>query len=271
MQTTGHTCADRLSYRLTIETYEPRLFEPDLLISPEMPCAYDPTGQRINIGDWHQSGPCEHDESIPEQAWLAHYFSMAFNEFVHEMLEFFQVDTRPYLNPHGPLEEDIHAAVKTCAAALFTLTRHPAAVPTNTPPAGPTPDHATSTPLPPWARAVARVDYRLAMNARPPTPFQTWMLDPSTSMTSGECAPADTPEPRASDRQPGLHLDTAQDLHGPSLLDRYFQAALVAGARVVLDHFRVDGTPVVDTQGAYRMAILRELHNLAETLLSLRR
>ena len=83
----------------------------------------------------HNSGGWEHlPNSLPDsdnpQDWADHYASMAIAQSVHEALEWFQVDGRPWLDPHDHaithndgVSTDIDALVDEFAARLAQLRR----------------------------------------------------------------------------------------------------------------------------------------------------
>ncbi|MBD3004708.1 hypothetical protein [Streptomyces sp. 5-10] len=111
----------RVSYRLTFgKTPEPRKFLEDGLLGPFVPDAFQ--DGKVQAGEWDQKPPFEVDDArIAERDWLAHFLSMAVNEAVHEALEHFQVDGKPYLNPHGKEEEWIYVLVNELASQLAEI------------------------------------------------------------------------------------------------------------------------------------------------------
>ncbi|MFE0472733.1 hypothetical protein ACFW2V_14060 [Streptomyces sp. NPDC058947] len=114
----------RVSFRLTYgKTEGPRRFREDGIDGPHIPDAFS-DGKRQS-GDWEQQPAWvvngEPTEEATTEHWLAHFFSMAVNEAIHEALEHFQVDGKPYLNPHGKNEEYIYILVNELAANLAEL------------------------------------------------------------------------------------------------------------------------------------------------------
>lgn len=110
----------RLRYRLAFTSTDRRTFRPDELCGPDIPDALDE--QRMSPGAWFQDfGPDPSDVTVSEAEWLAHFFSMVLNEGVHEILEWYQIEGRRYLNPHGVHAAQIHEHVNALAAALTAL------------------------------------------------------------------------------------------------------------------------------------------------------
>lgn len=114
----------RTSFRLTYgKTETSRRFREDGIDGPNVPDAF--SEGKLQSGNWEQlpaffvNGKAI--EEATQEHWLAHFFSMAINEAVHEALEHFQVDGKPYLNPHGRSEEYVYILVNELAASLAEM------------------------------------------------------------------------------------------------------------------------------------------------------
>lgn len=112
--------AGRLSYRLAFAQIDPREFQPGEMFGPDTP---DALGLRERVpGDWGKTDcPDETDPAVSEQDWIAHFLTLALNEAVHEVLEWFQIDGERYLNPHGVHEGTIVEHVDALATRLMLL------------------------------------------------------------------------------------------------------------------------------------------------------
>lgn len=104
--------ASRVSFQLTYTRADaPRAFEPGVLAGPWIADAYRP-GER-SPGDWESPDGAllaDQDE-LTEAEWVDHYAGYAIAEAIHEALEWFRVDGRPWMNPHGRAEDRIHELV----------------------------------------------------------------------------------------------------------------------------------------------------------------
>ena len=111
--------AARCSFQLTYgRAGDRREFFPDGIGGPSIDDAFRP-GQS-SPGEWcGDSGHKEYDVD----GWIDVYASYALNEAVHEALEWFQVDGKPWLSPHGKHEERIYQRVGKLAAELADLRR----------------------------------------------------------------------------------------------------------------------------------------------------
>ncbi|MEV0453675.1 hypothetical protein [Catellatospora methionotrophica] len=111
--------AARISFRLTYDhTSAPRRIGIGSMSGPPIPCAYG--GKVQSSGEWDAP-----DDGQPrdEAGWLDQFLSYVVGETVHEGLEHYQVDGRPWLDPHGPAEAAIHAAVDRLHADLAAIRR----------------------------------------------------------------------------------------------------------------------------------------------------
>jgi hypothetical protein len=113
----------RANFRLTYgKTDRSRQFREDGIDGPDIPNAHNDKRQ---TGSWEQQPPWAMNGEVLEvptvHHWLAHFLSMTVNEAVHEALEHFQVDGKPYLDPHGKHEEYIYILVNELAANLAEL------------------------------------------------------------------------------------------------------------------------------------------------------
>jgi hypothetical protein len=111
----------RVDHRLIYgRTEKPRTWKREELEGPDIPDAFHEG--KLSPGAWLQQIQISRDEEeFSQEDWLAHFLSMAVNEAVHEVLEYFRVDGRPYLNPHGQCEEEIYILVNELAAELAGL------------------------------------------------------------------------------------------------------------------------------------------------------
>lgn len=116
----------RVSYRLVHGRLpETRDFHRTFLTGPDLPDALG--SEKMASGTWNQS-PSFWVNGRPlsdttENDWLAHFLSMAVNEAVHEVLEYFQVDGKPWLNPHDLIHEDaIYSLCNEFVQKLTALT-----------------------------------------------------------------------------------------------------------------------------------------------------
>lgn len=74
----------------------------------------------VRRGEWVQSPAFSETDGAAED-WLAHFLSSAVNEAVHEALEHFHVDGKPWLDPHGWHEDTIHSLANEFAEKLAEL------------------------------------------------------------------------------------------------------------------------------------------------------
>lgn len=119
-ETTFERARQRVDFRLTYDKCDPRDFEVDMLHGPYVPDAFSENG--VQVGEWYQGdGPDYDDPEATEGDWHDHFAAMAVNEAVHEALEWFQVDGRPWLDPHGESERAIYQAVNDLCKKLASL------------------------------------------------------------------------------------------------------------------------------------------------------
>jgi hypothetical protein len=125
----SNSASVRCSFQLTYKrSRHRRVFSPTHISGDDIADARVP-GRRAS-GDWfNESDPTTYTYTsdlapeISEKGWIEHYASMAINEAVHEALEWFHVDRRPWLDPHGPHEGEIYALVDQFARELVALQR----------------------------------------------------------------------------------------------------------------------------------------------------
>ena len=92
--------AGRVDYRLNYGcTDEPRRCHAFGIDGPDIPDAYEPG--KTASGNW-EIGYFVGEEPIRD------WFGAAIREAIHEALEWFKVDGRPLLNPHGKHETRVH-------------------------------------------------------------------------------------------------------------------------------------------------------------------
>jgi len=98
----------RVDFRLTYAETEPRVFGPDHMEGPDIPDAFGPPGAQAP-GEWYGGSVLDTDDpNVPARDWFAHWAHMAINEAIHEALEWFRVDGKPWLDPHGRHEATIY-------------------------------------------------------------------------------------------------------------------------------------------------------------------
>jgi hypothetical protein len=110
--------SERCSFQLTYDRAdEPRTFTPGWLSGASIPDAHDPTER--SPGEWMADHTC--DDDVDEAGWVDKYASYAIHEAVHEALEWFRVDGKMWLDPHGPDEDVICHLVDELVAKLARL------------------------------------------------------------------------------------------------------------------------------------------------------
>jgi len=114
--TTFEQARDRVEHRLTYDRCEPREFYQDSMDGPSIP---DALGDGTSSGEWF--GGDRLAEDADEEERLAHFAYMAVNEAIHEALEWFKVDGRPWLDPHGDMERNIYRATERLCKSLAAM------------------------------------------------------------------------------------------------------------------------------------------------------
>lgn len=132
---TAVAAAARVSFQLTYAKADRRReFRPGELTGPVVPCAYG--GELDASGGWNDSS--DDDPTVDggwedggnaddvfanrtEAEWIGRYASYAINEAVHEALEWLRVDGCPWLDPHGPAEDEIYEAVGEMVTRLSAI------------------------------------------------------------------------------------------------------------------------------------------------------
>jgi hypothetical protein len=111
----------RVEFQLTYARCESRReIEPGRLSGPEIADAYR-TGEKAP-GDWEDGDDARYVD-YDEDGWINRYASYAVTEAIHEALEWFRVDGKPWLNPHGLAENRIYKLTNKLCADLAELRR----------------------------------------------------------------------------------------------------------------------------------------------------
>lgn len=116
---TGEEAARSIDYQLSYKKSRmKRAFHEGGITGEQITNAYN-TSEK-GSGEWVQ--PTHPDWDDPHYDWLAHFFRCAINEGVHEVLEWFRLDGRPMLDPHGDRDTAIYRLVDELADKLYELT-----------------------------------------------------------------------------------------------------------------------------------------------------
>lgn len=102
-----------LSYK---KSHTQREFCQDGTTGEMITCAY--SGKPEVSGEWYHNFPGS-DEDVD---WFRYFLRAVVAEVVHEGLEWFKVDGRCFLDPHGAHEFRIHAMCDEFADRLYALT-----------------------------------------------------------------------------------------------------------------------------------------------------
>lgn len=118
--------AARCEFQLTYNRAdEKRTFLPGKITGPDIPDAYgeDTTYDGTSDGAWFAEPPPKaHRAFLTENDWISHFASMAIHEGVHEVLEWFQVDGVPWLDPHDrDQQEIIYSLIEELVAGLTQI------------------------------------------------------------------------------------------------------------------------------------------------------
>ncbi|MBU8857711.1 MULTISPECIES: hypothetical protein [unclassified Micromonospora] len=117
----ARSAAQRIAFQLTYARADiPRRFEPGELSGPDIPCAYGSV--LAQSGGWEVPEDCG-APGRTEAEWVDRFASYAVAEATHEALEWFRVDGRPWLDPHGRAAKQIHAAVDELCDKLAEVRR----------------------------------------------------------------------------------------------------------------------------------------------------
>jgi hypothetical protein len=103
--TPSERAAARCSFDLTHQRAKTsREFSPGHITGENIDDAFDPEAEFC--GTWMDDPELPAGMEDTEANWIAWYGQYALQESIHEMLEWFQVDGKPWLNPH-PIEEKL--------------------------------------------------------------------------------------------------------------------------------------------------------------------
>lgn len=110
---------DRLSFHLTYGYAPDRTIGPGAILGPDIPNAYNPTGP-YSPGEW-DLGDQALATDAPDEEVLRVAFTSALNEAAHEALEWFRLDGKPLLDPHGLSSDAIHDVTQRMGEELLAL------------------------------------------------------------------------------------------------------------------------------------------------------
>ena len=108
---------ERVTFDLTYKrTEEPRRFDESGIRGPILDNAIIASDDEQS-GDWDSADWDDLSSDASDFDWLIAMFTAAAYEGLHEALEWFQVDGRPFLDPHSPtgqraLEEGVKAFIE---------------------------------------------------------------------------------------------------------------------------------------------------------------
>ena len=123
-QQTLAAAARRVDFRLTFAQTDPRRCHGFGIDGPSLPNAYrTPASSATAGGDWEDPdfAAVWARTGETEDAAIDRWFVTAVREAVHEALEWFHVDGRTYLDPHGDNDEVIHQLSEQFAEQLLAL------------------------------------------------------------------------------------------------------------------------------------------------------
>lgn len=89
--------SQRTQFQLTYRRDTSREFTPSGILGEKVDHAYEPG--EASTGDWGEPY-WDRDLEATEEEWIARFFRAAICEAMHEALEWFQVDGRPFIDPH---------------------------------------------------------------------------------------------------------------------------------------------------------------------------
>lgn len=118
------SAAKRVDYRLTFaETPEPRVVHTYGMDGPDIPNAYKHADSATTgSGGWDDPDMFYDACTVPnytEQDAIERWFVTAVREAMHEAMEWFRVDGKILLDPHGDNEDKIHTISEDAAKALL--------------------------------------------------------------------------------------------------------------------------------------------------------
>lgn len=121
--------AKRVDYRLTYgRTKKPRTPNRHGISGPDIPNAYhrgDHDGSAMGSGDWEDPEFVDavRDAGGTEEDAIRRWFMVAIREAMHEAMEWFWVDGKIFLDPHGEHEMAIHDISERAAKELIGLVK----------------------------------------------------------------------------------------------------------------------------------------------------
>jgi hypothetical protein len=111
--------AERCEFQLTYaRSAVRREFSEGVLTGSPIDNAYG--GDLKASGEWDDGDDFLVMRSTPEE-WITRFARYAINEAVHEALEWFRVDGKPWLDPHGDFEDEIYAEVGSLCDRLAKI------------------------------------------------------------------------------------------------------------------------------------------------------
>ena len=112
--------AERVDYRLGFHRLDrPREFGPEFIDGPWIDDARLEGGKAP--GEWYGGNPPLPPEKMTAQDYFTHWVGMAVAESVHEALEWFKVDGKPWLDPHGRAKHAIDRLLDELSVELAAL------------------------------------------------------------------------------------------------------------------------------------------------------
>ncbi len=114
----SEAAAKRVAFQLTYaRATNPRTVNYDAIDGDPIPNAY---GSGMQLNEWYDG---DQPTEPTVDAWIDKYAHMAISEAVHEALEWFRVDGKPWIDPHAHLERAVQEEVREMCTRLAELRR----------------------------------------------------------------------------------------------------------------------------------------------------